>query len=121
MTMHLISGDGRVFRFLRIVTAALLAALLVTSQSSAQSIDEVTLVPNATIKAAGGIVRGTIQTESANEVVVVLGATRTPVPVDQVSAIRYGGRPQDLNLAEIRESGGDFAEAVDLYQKAESQ
>ena len=55
--------------------------------------DDVNLVPGTTFKQAiGGRVRGQVQSESPSEVVVLLGATTTNVPTDQIQSIRYDGQ-----------------------------
>ncbi len=83
--------------------------------------DDVTLVPNTTVKEATGktpIVRGTIQSETTTEVIVKLGATTTKIPTDQVVSIRYDGMPPSMALAETSENQGALAKAIDLYKKA---
>ena len=81
--------------------------------------DEVVLVPGSTVKGAvGGRIRGQVQAETAAEVTVALGATTTTVPTDQIASVSYAGQPASLTLAESRESGGQLAEAADLYKKA---
>jgi tetratricopeptide (TPR) repeat protein len=50
--------------------------------------------------------------------VVKLGANTTTVPTDQILSIRYDGQPATIQLAETRESGGQLAEAADLFKKA---
>ncbi len=81
--------------------------------------DDVSLVPGAAIKQAiGGKVRGQILSESSAEVVVQVGGANVPVPVEQIASVRYDGQPASMALAESRESGGQLAEAIGLYQKA---
>lgn len=81
--------------------------------------DDVILVPNAKVKsAAGGRVRGTVQSESPVEVVVKLGATITNVPTGEIVSISYTGQPASMVQAEQREAAGALAEAADLYKKA---
>lgn len=81
--------------------------------------DDVVLVPNSTVKnATGGRVRGTVQSESATEVVVKLGTTTTNVPSAEVVSINYTGQPPSMVQAESREAAGALAEAADLYKKA---
>jgi tetratricopeptide (TPR) repeat protein len=66
----------------------------------------------------GSRVRGQIQSESAAEVVVKLGANTTTIPTDQIASVRYDGQPPNFALAETREGAGQFAEAAELYKKA---
>lgn len=81
--------------------------------------DEVVLIPGNTVKGAtNNRVRGTVQSESAAEVVVKLGANTTSVPSDQILSIRYDGQPATIALAESSESGGQLDKAADLYKKA---
>lgn len=95
---------------------ALLASLLPLGQGIA---DEVLLVPGASIKQAiGGRVRGQVESESPTEVVVKVGASSVPVPIDQIVSIRYDGQPATLQLAETREAAGQLAEAAELFRKA---
>ena len=44
-----------------------------------------------------------MQSESPSEVVVLLGATTTSVPTDQIQSIRYDGQSASFQLAEARE------------------
>lgn len=84
--------------------------------------DEVNLIQGTTFKQAiGGKVRGQVQSESPTEVVVTLGANTTTVPTDQIASIRYDGQSATFQLAESRESGGQLAEAVELYKKAAAE
>ena len=84
--------------------------------------DDVNLVPGTTFKQAiGGRVRGQVQSESPSEVVVVLGATTTSVPTDQIQSIRYDGQSASFQLAEARESSGQLAEAAELFKKAATE
>src|SRR4051812_28062083 len=81
--------------------------------------DDVTLVPNSTVKGAiGGKVKGTIQSETPSEVVVKLGNTTTTVPIADIVSIHYDGQPASMALAETREGANQLAEAADLYKKA---
>src|SRR5260370_27700800 len=71
--------------------------------------DEVVLVPNSTVKGAiGGRVRGTVQSESATEVVVKLGSNAINVPTGEVSTIHYDGQPPSFALAETREAANQL-------------
>src|SRR5262249_43862041 len=84
--------------------------------------DDITLVPGATIKGTiGGRVRGVIQSESPQQVVVKLGTTTTVVPTNQIASVRYDGQPPSFALAESREAAGMLAEAADLYKKAATE
>src|SRR4051794_785387 len=95
------------------LTLTLMLTLVVTLVLRA---DDVQLVPNTTVKeaSAGKVVRGTIQSETTTEVVVKLGATTIKVPTEEVVSIKYDGQPQNMALAEISESQGAIAKAVDL-------
>jgi tetratricopeptide (TPR) repeat protein len=84
--------------------------------------DEVVLVPNSTVKGAiSGRVRGAVQSESATEVVVKLGANTISVPTGDIVAIHYDGQPPSFALAESRESANQLSEAADLYKKAATE
>jgi tetratricopeptide (TPR) repeat protein len=84
--------------------------------------DEVRLIPGTTVKQAiGGVVRGQVQSESATEVVVLVGANPVPVPVDQIVSIRYDSQSATFPLAEARESAGQLGEAADLFKKAAAE
>jgi tetratricopeptide (TPR) repeat protein len=98
------------------IPVGLLALATVTLAAA----DEVVLVPGATVKqAVGGRVRGSVQSESATEVVVRLGANTITVPADQVASIHYtDGAPPSMTLAESNETGGQLAKAVELYKKS---
>lgn len=99
---------------------ASLALLLAcwTAPARGQGSDQVVLIPDSTVKATGGRVRGTIQSESPTEVRVSLGASSQAIPLDQIAAIVYGGQPATIVQAESRENAGALAEAADLYEKA---
>ncbi len=84
--------------------------------------DVVTLTSDATTKgAAGGIVRGTVISESASKVEVKLGNTVTPIPTNEVVSITYDGHPASLEQAQAKESANALAEAADLYKKAAAE
>src|SRR3954467_13707422 len=107
--------DSRAMRLRRLLPAG---SLLLALASRAPA-DDVILVPGATVKnATGGRVRGTVQSESSKEVVVVLGATTTAVPTADIASITYNGQPPTLVQAESRETAGALAEAAELYKKA---
>jgi tetratricopeptide (TPR) repeat protein len=100
----------------------LMAALVVIVWSSRALGDDVNLVSGTTFKQAiGGRVRGQVQSESPSEVVVMLGATNTSVPTDQIQSIRYDGQSASFALAEARESSGQLAEAAELFKKAATE
>ncbi|SIO66721.1 Tetratricopeptide repeat-containing protein [Singulisphaera sp. GP187] len=102
-------------RFRRLLPAGSLMLALGVSAVA----DDVVLVPNSTVKnATGGRVRGTVQSESASEVVVKLGTTTTNVPSAEIISINYTGQPPSMVQAESREAAGALAEAADLYKKA---
>jgi TolA-binding protein len=101
------------------LAAVLSAALGVAITSRPARGDEVVLVAGASIKQAiGGRVRGQVESESATEVVVKLGAASIAVPTDQIVSIRYDGQPATIQLAETREAAGQLAEAAELFRKA---
>jgi TolA-binding protein len=103
----------------RVVVSGLLVAGLAVAWSEKSKADDVSLVPGANVKQAiGGRVKGQVQSESPSEVVVLLGATTTSVPVDQIASIRYDGQSATYQLAETREASGQLAEAAELYRKA---
>ncbi|WP_435006372.1 tetratricopeptide repeat protein [Tundrisphaera lichenicola] len=84
--------------------------------------DVVTLTPDATTKgAAGGLVRGTVISESPTKVEVKLGNTVTTIPTNEVDSISYDGHPASLDQAQAKESANALSEAADLYKKAESE
>ena len=81
--------------------------------------DVVTLTPDATTKgASGGLVRGTVTSESPEKVEVKLGNTVTAIPTNEVAAIEYDGHPASLEQARDKEGLGALAEAIELYKKA---
>ena len=81
--------------------------------------DVVTLTPDATTKgAAGGVVRGTVISESSAKVEVKLGNSVTSIPANEVAGIVYDGHPVTLEQAQVKDAAGALAEAIDLYKKA---
>ena len=62
-----------------------------------------------------------MQSESPSEVVVLLGATTTTVPTDQIQSIRYDGQSASFQLAEARESSNQLAESAELFKKAATE
>jgi tetratricopeptide (TPR) repeat protein len=100
-------------------TLSIAIALAVVIVDGPVRADEVVLVNGSPFKGAvGGRVRGQVQTETAAEVTVKLGASEIKVPTDQIASVHYDGQPATMTLAESRESGGQLAEAADLYKKA---
>ncbi len=84
--------------------------------------DDVNLVPGAKFEQAiGGRVRGQVQSESATEVVVQLGASTIKVPTELISSIRYDGQSATYALGEARESAGQLAEAAEMFKKAAAE
>ncbi len=102
--------------------AAVLLAAAVTGVPGSLRGDDVSLVPGHTIKTAiGGRVAGSVQSETPSEVVVTLGANRTTVPIEQIASIRYTGQSANYQLGDSRESGGQLAEAAELFKKAAAE
>jgi tetratricopeptide (TPR) repeat protein len=100
---------------------AALAVLLIVAGSRARA-DDVNLVTGAKFEQAiGGRVRGQVQSESASEVVVLLGAKEIKVPTDLIQSIRYDGQSASFALGEARESSGQLAEAADFFKKAAAE
>lgn len=97
----------------RLPIAASLVTVLVLA-GTARAVDTITLIPDSTVKAAGGQVRGTIESESPT--VVKIGGQS--IPVDQIESIAYEGLPGSVPLAEAAEKGGNLNSAADLYKKA---
>src|SRR4051794_41334429 len=84
--------------------------------------DTVTLTPDATTKgAAGGLVRGTVTSESPARVEVKLGTTITSIPTNEVVSITYDGHPASLDQAQAKESANALGEAAELYKKAAAE
>jgi TolA-binding protein len=106
----------------RVVVSRVLVAALAVGWCGMLKADDVSLIPGATFKQAiGGRVKGQVQSESPGEVVVLLGATTTSVPVDQIASIRYDGQSATYQLAETREANGQLAEAAELFKKAAAE
>ena len=83
--------------------------------------DIVTLTPDATTKgSAGGLVRGTVISESPAKVEVKLGSTVTSIPTNEVASITYDNDPASLESAKAKEATNNLAEAAELYKKAVS-
>jgi tetratricopeptide (TPR) repeat protein len=105
----------------RLAAPAAAAALALVTAGVVRA-DDVNLIPGSTFKQAiGGRVKGQVQSESASEVAVLLGATTTAVPADQIQSIRYDGQSASFALAEARESSGQLAESAELFKKAAAE
>jgi tetratricopeptide (TPR) repeat protein len=103
-------------RLLMIAASSLMLSLAAFSVGLA---DVVTLTPDATTKgAAGGLVRGTVISESPTKVEVKLGNTVTSIPTNEILSIAYDNDPASLEQAKVKEAAGSLAEAADLYKKA---
>ncbi len=101
------------------VGGALIVPLLAASLTLA---DVVTLTPDATTKgAAGGVVRGTVTSESPSKVEVKLGNNITTIPTAEVASIVYDGHPVSLEQAQAKEAAGTLADAIELYKKAATE
>ncbi|APW60789.1 tetratricopeptide repeat protein [Paludisphaera borealis] len=106
---------------LRLARRALLCCAALAAASAARA-DVVTLIAGTTFKQGqGGAVRGTVQSESPAEVVVMVGATTINVPTDQIARIEYSGQPASLQLGETRESSGQYDDAVVQFKKAATE
>jgi len=104
------------------ITLRVAAGALVLAWGGVLRADDVNLISGTTIKQAiGGRVKGQVQSESPSEVVVLLGATTTSVPTDQIQSIRYDGQSASFALAEARESSGQLAESAELFKKAAAE
>jgi tetratricopeptide (TPR) repeat protein len=102
-----------------IVPGSFASLMLVCGVSFA---DDVNLVTGAKFEQAiGGRVRGQVQSESATEVVVQLGANSTKVPTELIQSIRYDGQSASFALGEARESAGQMAEAAEFFKKAAAE
>ena len=101
--------------------AVALGGALVISSAAAKLVwaDVVTLTPDATTKgAAGGVVRGTVTSESPTKVEVKLGNNITAIPTPEVASIVYDGHPVSLEQAQAKDAPNSLAEAAELYKKA---
>ena len=106
----------------RFLCRALLCCAALAAASSNGRADIVTLIEGTTFKqGVGGAVRGTVQSETPAEVVVLLGATLIKVPTDQIAEIEYSGQPASLQLGETRQANGQYADAVVQYKKAAAE
>jgi tetratricopeptide (TPR) repeat protein len=114
-------GDVRVMRRIAKLASITIGLGLGLASASPALADLVTLVPNSTVKAPGGVLRGTVTTESPTEIKVKIGANEQAVPVSQIASIRYDGSPPSLALAQAREASGNLAEAADLYKKCATE
>jgi len=103
-------------RLLAILGTSILAPWVVATLALA---DVVTLTPDATTKgAAGGVVRGTVTSESPSKVEVKLGNNVTSIPTAEIASIVYDGHPASLELAQSKEAANALPEAIELYKKA---
>ncbi len=106
----------------RILPSRSLAIAVLLGATAPAFGDEVVLIPGTTVKqAAGGRVRGAIQSETPAEIVVKLGANTINVPIDQVVSVRYDGQPASMALAESSEGGGQLEKSAELYKKAATE
>ena len=93
-------------------------AFVLPTLATAQTADQVVLVPNSTLKAPGGRFRGQITAETPTEVKLTLGATVQAIPVEQIATILYAGMPPTMARAESRENAGALGEAAELYRQS---
>jgi tetratricopeptide (TPR) repeat protein len=109
----------RQLRALTILASSLVLPLLAISISVA---DIVTLTADATTKgASGGLIRGTVISESPAKVEVKLGNTVTAIPTNEIVSISYDNDPASLEQAKVKEAANSLAEAADLYKKAAAE
>jgi tetratricopeptide (TPR) repeat protein len=82
--------------------------------------DEITLVPDATVKGVTGkSITGTIDAESPTAVrITPKSAAAVDVPVEQIESITYTGQPASMGLAQISEKNNDSPTALAQYKKA---
>jgi tetratricopeptide (TPR) repeat protein len=101
----------------------LVGSLVVPTLSISSSFgDVVTLTADATTKgASGGLVRGTVISESPTKVEVKLGNTVTPIPTNEIVSIAYDNDPASMEQAKTKEAASLLAEAADLYKKAAAE
>ena len=103
-------------RFLPLLASTALVPLVALSATFG---DVVTLTADATTKgAAGGLIRGTVISESPTKIEVKLGNTVTPIPTNEILSIEYDGDPPSLEQAKVKELANALPEAADLYKKA---
>ncbi|AMV37154.1 tetratricopeptide repeat protein [Planctomyces sp. SH-PL62] len=96
-------------------------AVLALTAGTARS-DVVHLIPGTTFKQGqGGAVRGQVQSETPEQVVVSLGTATINVPTDQIDSIEYQGQPASLQLGETNASAGRAAEALAQFKKAAAE
>ena len=106
----------------RLLTILASSLILPFASITATLGDVVTLTSDATTKgAAGGLVRGTVTSESTTKVEVKLGNTVTPIPTNEIVSIKYDGQPASLEQAQAKESANSLIEAADLYKKAAAE
>ena len=110
---------SRRLRLLPIMASSLILPLASLAISRG---DVVTLTPDATVKgAAGGLIRGTVISESPAKVEVKLGNTVTTIPTNEVVSVTYDNDPASLEQAKVKEAANALAEAADLYKKAAAE
>ncbi len=106
-------------RFLTVLGSTLVLPLVSITASLG---DTVTLTSDATTKgAAGGLIRGTVTSESPARIEVKLGNTTTPIPTNEIVSISYDAHPASLDQAQAKEAANALAEAADLYKKAATE
>ncbi len=109
----------RTVRFLPVLAGAVVFPLVAMTASLA---DIVTLTADATTKgASGGLIRGTVITETPSKVEVKLGNTVTPIPTNEIVSIAYDGVPSSFEQARTKEAANSLIEAGDLYKKAATE
>ena len=96
---------------LKTLAASALVSIILAATLSA---DTVELTKNATVKAAGGQIKGAISSETSTEVKI---GDRS-VPIEDIASVSYDGSTASYALATTRENGGNLVEAADLYKKA---
>jgi tetratricopeptide (TPR) repeat protein len=112
--MHL-----RIRRFLPVLAGSLILPVIAFTVSLG---DTVTLTADATTKgASGGLIRGTVITESPTKIEVKLGETVTPVPTNEILSISYDNAPKSLDQARTKEAANSLIEAGELYKKAAAE
>lgn len=84
--------------------------------------DEVVLIPNSTIKAPGGLIRGQITAESPTEIKIkpAVGAEQA-IPLGQIATVTYDGAGQSYAQAELKENSNQLSEAAELFKKAAAE
>ena len=99
-----------------------LAALSILLAAPTALADVVQLIPGTTFKQGqGGAVRGQVQSETPEQVVVSLGNSTINVPTDQIESIEYQGQPASLQLGETNANAGRAEEALTQFRKAATE